>query len=464
MSGIVTRFAPSPTGHLHIGGARTAIFSWLLARSQGGKFLLRIEDTDQERSSAEMTQAILQSLTWLGLDWDGAPIYQSQRFDLYNSYIDKLLEARQAYYCSCTPEEVEVMREAAREKGLKPKYNGRCRDLGLGPGPGRVVRFKTPHAGKTIFDDMVKGPIAVENDELDDMVIRRADGAAIYNLAVVVDDHELGATHVLRGDDHVSNTPKQILLYKALGFPLPQFGHVPMILGPDRKKLSKRHGARSVLEYEKEGFLPEALVNYLVRLGWSYGDQEIFPIAELVSLFSIEHLSNSAAAFDPEKLLWLNSHYTKSATPARLAGLLGRHLEERGHHDLDPAYLESIVPHYQPRAKTLAEMAEMAEFFVQDDADLSYDSEAVQKFLPPEAREHLTRLRELFSGLAPFDKASLETAVQGYLETHGLKFKLLAQPLRVALTGKTTSPGIFETMETLGRDRTLARLERAVEL
>jgi glutamyl-tRNA synthetase len=464
MSGVVTRFAPSPTGHLHIGGARTAIFSWLLARSQGGKFVLRIEDTDQARSSDEMTEAILQSMAWLGLDWDGAPIYQSKRFDVYNRYIDKLIESGQAYYCSCSPDEVEAMREQAREKGLKPKYNGRCRSLGLGPGPGRVVRFKTPLEGKTIFDDLVKGPIAIENEELDDMVIRRADGAPIYNLAVVVDDYELAVTHVLRGDDHVSNTPKQILLYKALGFPVPLFGHVPMILGPDRKKLSKRHGARSVMEYEKEGYLPEALLNYLVRLGWSHGDQEIFSKEELLASFTTSNLTNAAAAFDPDKLLWLNSHYLKAATPRRLALLLDRHLQERGHAGLDLEYLEKIVPHYQPRAKTMVEMADMCEFFVLEDEDLSYDMAAVEKFLTPETRAHLAQIRDRYALIEPFDHAGLEAATQGYLDATGLKFKVLAQPMRVALTGKTTSPGLFETMETLGRQRTLARLARALDL
>ena len=278
MSDVVTRFAPSPTGHLHIGGARTAIFCWLLARHYGGRFHLRIEDTDLLRSKQEYTDSILASMRWLGLDWDGGLTYQTRRTDLYNSYVDKLLETGHAYWCSCTPEEVEAMREEARQNGLKPRYNGHCRTRDLGPGEGRCVRLKTPLTGKVVFDDMVKGKIAVDVGELDDMVIRRADGMPTYNMAVVVDDHEMGITHVIRGDDHVSNTPRQILIYEALGLPVPRFGHVPMILGPDRQKLSKRHGARAVIEYQKDGLLPQALVSYLVRLGWSHGNQELFSL------------------------------------------------------------------------------------------------------------------------------------------------------------------------------------------
>ena len=285
---IVTRFAPSPTGQLHIGGARTAIFSWLLARQAGGRFLLRIEDTDTVRSQAAYTEGILASMKWLGLDWDDEPIYQTQRFDIYNQYIDRMVEAGSAYWCSCTPEEVEAMRETARANGTKPKYDGRCRERGLGPGPGRVVRLKAPLGGSTIMDDLVHGPVSFENTELDDMILRRSDNTPTYNLAVVVDDATMGVTHVIRGDDHINNTPKQILIYNALGFPLPVFGHVPMILGPDKKKLSKRHGATAVYEYEAEGILPEAMLNCLVRLGWSFGDQEVFTREELIKHFSIK--------------------------------------------------------------------------------------------------------------------------------------------------------------------------------
>jgi len=464
MSTIVTRFAPSPTGHLHIGGARTAIFSWLMARKAGGRFLLRIEDTDQARSNEEMTQAILRSMEWLGLDWDGEPIYQSRRFDVYNRHIDRLLDEGKAYWCECTPEEVEAMREKARVEGRKPKYDGRCRERGLGAEPGRVVRFKGPLDGRTAYEDLVKGSYSIDNAEMDDMVLRRTDGTPTYNLAVVVDDHEMGVTHVLRGDDHVNNTPRQIQLYRALGFELPRFGHVPMILGQDKKKLSKRHGARSVVEFETDGFLPEALLNYLVRLGWSHGDQEIFSREELVALFSVENLNSSPSAFDLEKLLWLNSHYIKTAESGRLAGLLARQLEARGHQGLELAFLEKLLPMYRPRSHTMADMAETCEFFVKSAEELDYDETAVTKFLTPEACGSLRDIRGILEGLSPFDHQAMEDAVNAYLEGAQLKFKAVAQPLRVALTGRTASPGLFETMEALGRQRTLARLNRALAL
>ena len=330
MNKVVTRFAPSPTGHLHIGGARTAIFCWLLARHFGGEFHLRIEDTDLLRSKQEYTDSILASMRWLGLDWDGPLNYQTQRTELYNSYVDKLLETGHAYWCSCTPEEVEAMREKARAQGLKPRYNGCCRERNLGPGEGRCVRLKAPQAGKVVFDDMVKGRIAVDVSELDDMVIRRADGMPTYTMAVVVDDYEMGITHVIRGDDHVSNTPRQILIYEALGLPVPTFGHVPMILGPDRQKLSKRHGARAVIEYQNDGLLPQALVNYLVRLGWSHGDQEIFTQEELIKFFDGTSLNPAAAAFDPAKLEWINAHFMREMPLDELAKLVRPFVEKAG--------------------------------------------------------------------------------------------------------------------------------------
>lgn len=464
MSTIVTRFAPSPTGYLHIGGARTAIFNWLLARHHGGTFLLRIEDTDLARSNADMTKSILDAMAWLGLDHDGEITYQSQRFDIYNQYIDKLLETGHAYWCSCTPEEVEAMRETARQKGLKPKYSGHCREAGLGPGPGRVVRLKAPISGTTVVDDMVKGSVAFDNAELDDMVLRRPDGSPTYNMAVVVDDATMGVTHIIRGDDHLNNTPRQILIYKALGLPLPTFGHVPMILGPDKKKLSKRHGATAVMEYETEGFLPEAVLNGLVRLGWAHGDQEIFSREELVQLFSADNLGSSAAVFDKAKLLWLNAHYIKESPVSRLAVLLNGFLEARGYPAQDLEYLAGVVPLLQPRAQTLVEMADKAECFVVADAALEYDLAAVKKFFTPEVREHLTKVRDLLAGLDTFDQPSMEAVVQGYLDTTGIKFKLLAQPIRIGITGGTASPGLFETMAVMGRHRVLTRLERALAL
>jgi len=458
MTQIITRFPPSPTGHLHVGGARTALFNWLWARKNNGKFILRIEDTDAARSTEEMTRGILEGMRWLGLDWDEGPYFQSQRIDLYNQYIDQLLQTGHAYFCSCTPEEVEAMRAEARASGAVPKYNGRCRDKALTAGQGRVVRFKAPLHGETRFQDVVKGPVSVPNSQLDDMVLRRVDGMPTYNLAVVVDDVTMGMTHIIRGDDHLSNTPKQVLLYKALGNELPVFGHVPMILGPDKKKLSKRHGATSVTVYRDMGYLPEAMVNYLVRLGWSHGDQEIFGLDELREAFSLEHLGSAACVFDQNKLLWLNSHYIKHESVPRVASLLAEQVASRGVEGADLAYLERIVPLLQPRAGTMAEMAEMAEFFLIDDDKLALDPAAARKFLTPEINAHFQRLGQRLVDLESFTQQELEAVFKDYLEEQGVAFKLLAQPLRVALTGKTKSPGLFEIMEVLGKQRVLRRL------
>ena len=455
---IVTRFAPSPTGQLHIGGARTAIFSWLLARQAGGRFLLRIEDTDTVRSQAAYTEGILASMKWLGLDWDDEPIYQTQRFDIYNQYIDRMVEAGSAYWCSCTPEEVEAMRETARANGTKPKYDGRCRERGLGPGPGRVVRLKAPLGGSTIMDDLVHGPVSFENTELDDMILRRSDNTPTYNLAVVVDDATMGVTHVIRGDDHINNTPKQILIYNALGFPLPVFGHVPMILGPDKKKLSKRHGATAVYEYEAEGILPEAMLNCLVRLGWSFGDQEVFTREELVQHFSIKALGKSASVFDREKLLWLNQHYIKECPLDRLADLLEPHLATRGFDNVDREYLKAFLPLLQPRSRTLLEMADQCAMFLPEEPEV--DAQAAAKFLTDDVRPHLAALAAIFAAAPAFSQEPLEAAAKAYLDEKELKFKTVAQPLRVALTGRTASPGLFEMMQAMGRDRVLARLSR----
>ncbi|NCC26136.1 MAG: glutamate--tRNA ligase [Deltaproteobacteria bacterium] len=459
MTTIVTRFPPSPTGYLHIGGARTALFNYLFARANGGRFVLRIEDTDQQRSTPEMTQAILDGLDWLGLDFDEGPYFQSERNNIYNEHVDRLVAKGRAYYCECTPEEIEAMRAKARVEGRKPKYDGRCRERGLGPGPGRVVRFKMPLDGTTVFNDLIKGPIAVDNRELDDFVIRRADGSPIYQMAVVVDDALMGVTHVIRGDDHQNNTPKQLRLFEALEYPIPAFGHVPMILGPDKKKMSKRHGATSVMVYREMGYLPQAVCNYLVRLGWAHGDDEIFSREEMVAKFSLDGLGKSASVFDQTKLDWLNSHYIKESTPSVLAPLLAEQYGFLGHKNLSLDYVESIVPLYQPRAKTLKEMAEGSEFFVRSDDDLSYDSKAVAKFLTAETRALLASLRSDLAEVGDFTEAGLEAAMQAFLDRNGQAFKALAQPLRVALTGKTASPGLFETMAVMGRERTLRRLD-----
>lgn len=463
MSTVVTRFAPSPTGYLHIGGARTALFSWLFARKNNGRFILRVEDTDEQRSTPEMTQAIIDAMDWLGLDCDEGPFFQSQRKDLYLSYIEKLVSNGNAYYCKCTPDEVEAMRQDARQKGLKPKYNGKCRELGLQPGPDTVIRLKAPLDGQTIFTDQVKGPISVNNQELDDFVLQRKDGTPTYNLAVVVDDLEMQVTHILRGDDHVNNTPKQILIYKALGVEPPLFGHVPMILGPDKKKLSKRHGALSVMAYKEMGFLPEAMVNYLVRLGWSYKDEEIFSKDDLISKFTLENLGASACVFDVDKLTWINSHYIKEADISRLVKIIQEHIPEQ-FLPVDSDYLENIIPLLQPRAGNMREMAQMADFFIIADNDLVYDEKAVDKFLTAEARHHLQEITSRLKELSTFDQTGLEQVFKKYIQDKDIKFKVIAQPLRVAITGRTASPGLFETMEVLGRERVLNRLNRACSL
>ncbi|GAB7022089.1 glutamate--tRNA ligase [Salidesulfovibrio brasiliensis] len=465
---IVSRFAPSPTGFLHIGGARTALFSWLLARHSGGKFLLRIEDTDRERSTQEAIDAILDAMKWLGLDHDGEITYQSERAERHNEVIDQLVEAGHAYYCDCTKEQVDAMREKARAEGRKPKYDGSCREKNLGPGPDRVVRLKAPIDGATAYDDMVKGPIAVNNEEMDDMILRRSDGTPTYNLAVVVDDHDMGVNHVLRGDDHVNNTPRQILIYKAMNWDVPVFGHVPMILGPDKKKLSKRHGALSVMEYEKMGYLPEAAVNYLARLGWSHGDQEIFSTEEMVKLFDTKNLGNSPSVFDLKKFEWVNAHWIKEADPERLADLildfLAREDGPEAAENAPRTKLLALIPHLQPRAKSIVEMVPQSRPFLVTADQLEYDEKAATKFINDEARPLLEEIRAKIEADSDFTHDSLEAICKGLVEEKELKFKNLAQPLRVAVTGSTQSPSIYDTMLVLGKDETLARLERAVKL
>ena len=456
---VVTRFAPSPTGHLHIGGGRTAIFCWLLARHFGGEFRLRIEDTDTERSKQEYTDSILASMKWLGLDWDGDLTYQSQRKDVYNKYVDKLLETGHAYYCDCSVEEVEAMREVARAKGEKPRYNGKCRERGLGYAEGRVVRLKVPAEGRVVFDDMVKGPIAVDVNELDDMVLRRADGMPTYNMAVVVNDYEMGVTHVVRGDDHVSNTPKQILIYQALGLAVPTFGHVPMILGPDKQKLSKRHGARAVVEYQQDGLLPEALVNYLVRLGWSHGDQEIFSLQELVKLFDGKNLNSSAAAFDPDKLQWLNGYYLKH-TPLDKAVELTRPFIEKSGLSLDGKNAEAAISLYIERASNLNDLAEQVKPYLQNIEDVVFEEKALNA-LDGQGKEQIKNVLALVRD-TEFTAENLEHVIHDYVETSGVKFKLVGTPLRSALIGLAGGPSIHLIMFALGKAETIKRLERVL--
>lgn len=459
MDTIVTRFPPSPTGYLHLGGARTALFNWLYARKMKGKFILRIEDTDTDRSTQDAVDVIFDALNWLGIDWDEGPFYQTRRFDLYREYIDRLIETGHAYYCTCTPDEIESMRKHAMATGGKPKYDGRCRTRGLPGTDNAVVRFKTPLTGTTTVHDVIKGGIVFQNAELDDFIILRSNGAPTYNLAVVVDDISMGVNTVIRGDDHVNNTPKQILLFKAFGADLPTFGHVPMVLGSDRTKLSKRHGAMSVTAYRDMGYLPDAMLNFLVRLGWSFGNQEFFTRNELIDKFSLENIGCSAGIFNPEKLLALNADHIKATPVSKLAGLLLPFLHERGCRAQEGIFLEKVVATLQTRSKTLVEMAEAARFYFSD--EISYDAEARKRFLTPEAAASLELLIAEIQAIENFTEKALEEAFVKVMEKTGLKLGKIAQPVRVALTGKTVSPGIFEIIEVLGKERAIARLQRA---
>ena len=462
MEKIVTRFAPSPTGYLHLGGARTAIFNWLHARHLKGKFILRIEDTDMERSTQASVDAIFEALEWLQMDWDEGPYFQSQRFHIYNEYIQKILDSGHAYYCTCSPQEIEAMREKARATGGKPKYDGTCRDKGLSKTENAVIRFKAPLLGTTAIEDVIKGPIVFQNAELDDFIISRSDGTPTYNFVVVVDDITMGVNTVIRGDDHVMNTPKQLLLYQALGSPLPAFGHVPMVLGSDRTRLSKRHGAMSVTAYRDMGYLPDALINYLVRLGWSYGDQEFFTKDELIEKFTMTNIGKSAGVFNPEKLLALNAEHIRETSPAKLTSQLLPFLTLRGCETEKGPYIESVIKTLNIRSKTLVEMADGAMFYFED--RVSYDEKAAAKFLKPITLEPLKHLIEQIEAIDDFNTKNLEKAFSQVMEITGLKLGKIAQPVRVALTGRTASPGIFEIIEVLGKEKVLARLNEAVQL
>jgi len=462
MSQVVTRFAPSPSGYLHIGGARTALFSWLYARHMKGKFVLRIEDTDLARSTRESVDAIFEALEWLGIDWDEGPFFQSERFHIYKEYLEKLVDSGHAYYCTCTSEEVEEMRKKAMASGGKPKYDGSCREIGRLKTEGAVIRFKSPLLGTTILEDVVKGNIAFQNQEMDDFIIQRSDGMPTYNFAVVVDDITMGINTVLRGDDHVMNTPKQILLYKALNSPLPTFGHVPMVLGHDRTRLSKRHGAMSVTAYRDMGYLPQAVLNYLVRLGWSFGDQEFFTLEELITKFNITNLGRSAGVFNPEKLTALNADHIKAMPPEKLALHLMAFLKQKGYPAEEGTYLNGIITTLNTRSKTLIEMAESASFYYVD--QLEYDEKAVKKFLKTDILEPIAMLTEKLENSKDLTQQTQETIFREVLETTGIKFGKIAQPVRVALTGKTASPGIFEMIEILGKARVISRLKHAIKL
>lgn len=456
-----TRFAPSPTGYLHVGGARTALFSWLHARKHGGKFVLRIEDTDLQRSTAESINAILEGMTWLGLEYDEGPFYQTQRFDRYNEVIQQLLDSGQAYRCNCSKERLDSLREEQMQQKLKPRYDGHCRGKDIGADEPHVVRFCNPSSGSVVVDDLVRGRIVFSNEELDDLIIRRTDGSPTYNLTVVVDDSDMGITQVIRGDDHLNNTPRQINLLAALDRQPPQYAHVPMILGDDGARLSKRHGAVSVMEYRKQGVLPEALLNYLVRLGWSHGDQEVFSVDEMIELFDIADVNRAASAFDTDKLLWLNQHYIKTDDPARIARLLSPHMGNLG---IDPSVeppLVEVVVAQQERARSLVEMAEISAFIYKDFDD--YDEKSARKHLRPAVLEPLGKLRDALAALDDWIPEVLHRTVTEVAESMDLKLGKVAQPLRVAVVGRAASPGIDVTLQLVGREACLRRIDRAIE-
>ncbi|RLK50268.1 glutamyl-tRNA synthetase [Alkalispirillum mobile] len=463
MAKIKTRFAPSPTGYLHIGGARTALYSWLYARRHGGSFVLRIEDTDRERSTQESVNVILEGMGWLGLDYDEGPFYQTQRFDRYRELIQYLLDQGLAYRCYCSKERLDALRQEQMANKQKPRYDGRCRDLEAAPdGAGEpVIRFRNPLDGEVVIEDRVRGRVVFQNTELDDLIIARGDGTPTYNFTVVVDDMDMGITHVVRGDDHLNNTPRQVNLYRALGVEPPVFAHVPMILGEDGKRLSKRHGAVSVLQYREQGYLPEAVLNYLVRLGWSHGDQEVFSLDEMVSLFDIEDINHSASTFNPQKLLWLNQQHIMRSEPAHVARYLAHHLGER---DIDPAEgpaLEQVAAAQQERAKTLVEMADNSSFFYRDPTE--YDAKAARKNLKPATEAALVRVRDLLSDLEDWQREAIHECVLKAAEVLDLKLGKVAQPVRVAVSGGPVSPPIDQTLELLGKETTLRRIQAAID-
>ncbi len=460
MSDLRVRFAPSPTGYLHIGGARTALFNYLLAKKEHGTFVLRIEDTDVERSTQESVDAILQAMDWLGLSYDEGPFYQSERYDLYKGKVQELLDKGLAYRCYCTPEELDAKREAAMKSGGKPRYDGTCRNRTDQPEAPFVIRFKTPQAGSVAFVDKIKGTIAVDYEELDDLIIQRTDGNPTYNFVVVIDDAEMGINLVIRGDDHVNNTVRQIPMYQALGYAVPEFAHVPMILGADKKRLSKRHGATSVMVYKEMGYLPEAMVNYLVRLGWSCGDEEIFSMAELIEKFSLDNVGRSAGVFNPDKLLWLNEHYIKHGDPVRLGELVAEILAGQGVDVSVGPDMPAVVKTLQDRAKTLVEMADGARFYFE--APEEYDAEAAAKFLTADKQEVIELSIKHLDNRTSFSHDDVENAFKEVMEESGLKFGKIGPTVRVALVGGTVSPSIYDVVAVLGKEEVVSRLQKAL--
>ena len=456
-----TRFAPSPTGYLHVGGARTALFCWLHARRHGGQFILRIEDTDRERSTPEAVEAILDGMTWLGLDWDEGPHFQSDRMPRYREAVDSLLASGRAYRCYCSRERLDQVRAGQLARREKPRYDGHCRDRARpGPEPS-AIRFRTPRGGETVIDDLVRGRVAIRDDELDDLVIVRADGAPTYNFAVVVDDLDMAVTHVIRGDDHVNNTPRQIHILRALGGELPAYAHLPMILGRDGQRLSKRHGAVSVTSFRDDGYLPEAMLNHLARLGWSHGDQELFTRNDLIALFDLGAVNRSAASFDTEKLNWLNRHYIKESGAERLGDDLGRQLAGLGLTTAGGPAPAAVAAALRERAATVREMAEASVYFYRDFDD--YDAGAARKHLRPVAGSALASLRAVLASLPEWTAPGIAAAVARVAAEEGIGLGKLGQPLRVAVTGRGVSPPFDVTLALVGRDRALARLDRALD-
>uniref|UniRef100_A0A486XSX0 Glutamate--tRNA ligase n=1 Tax=Rheinheimera sp. BAL341 TaxID=1708203 RepID=A0A486XSX0_9GAMM len=458
---LVTRFAPSPTGYLHVGGARTALFSWLYARKMGGKFILRIEDTDLERSTQESVDAILEGMQWLGLDHDEGPYYQTKRFDLYKEVVAQLLAEGKAYKCFCTVAEVDAMREAQMAAGEKPRYNGMWRDRTDHPTDKPfVIRFKNPQSGVVVIDDLIKGRIEIANSELDDLIIARSDGTPTYNLTVVVDDWKMGITHVIRGDDHVNNTPRQMNILAALGADIPKYAHVPMILGDDGKRLSKRHGAVGVMQYRDNGFLPEALLNYLVRLGWSHGDQEIFSKAELIELFDLDSCNRAPSAFNTDKLIWLNQHYMKTLPPEQVAAQLQWHLGAQKLSTANGPAVTDLVKAQAERVKTLKELVEVSRYFYEDFSD--FDADAAKKHLRPVALEPLRAVQANLAALADWDQAAIHQVINATAEQLAIGMGKIGMPLRVAVTGGGNSPALDLTLALIGKVRSLARLQQAI--
>ena len=459
---IRTRFAPSPTGFLHIGGARTALFSWLYARKHGGTFILRIEDTDIERSTPEAVNAILEGMNWLGLNYDEGPFYQTHRFDRYKAVIQEMIKAGTAYRCYCSKERLDQLRETQMANKDKPRYDGTCRHRKDQPEDAPFcIRFANPVDGETVVDDMVRGRVVFKNQELDDLIIARSDGTPTYNFVVVVDDMDMRITHVIHGDDHLNNTPRQMNILNALGVTPPVYAHVPMILGEDGTKLSKRHGAVGVMQYRDDGYLPEALLNYLVRLGWSHGDQEIFSIDEMYRYFDIKDINNSASAFNGSKLQWLNQHYLKTGDPVHIAQHLSFHMGQRGIDPTTGPELSEVVVAQRERAKTLVEMADASLYFYRDVTQ--YDAKAAQKNLTPDVLPALNIVHARLADVNPWQADLIHEIVIKTAEELDLKLGKLAQPLRVALTGNTISPPIDATIKLIGREAALRRIQRAID-